>query len=146
MIVQHLLDLFGIDVVAAGYDQILAASDDLHIAVFVNQPQIAGDKEPVRAQFSGGFFGHLPIALENIRAAYLNNANLSLRQGLSGFGVANLELDTRQRRAHRAPASRSVIGVRRVHIGLRHPVAFQNAVTCAFFELLVGFRQQRRRA
>ncbi|MEI2776032.1 MAG: hypothetical protein V9G19_08685 [Tetrasphaera sp.] len=41
------LNLFGIDVVAAGDDQILAAPDDVDIAALVDTAQVAGDEEAV---------------------------------------------------------------------------------------------------
>ena len=111
LFVQHQLDFLGIDVVAARNDQILAPAHDADIAVGVDLAQIAGDEKPVVAQFGGGFLGHLPIALEHVRPAHLDHADLALRQGRAGVGVGDLQLDPRQRKAHGARAAFAVIGV-----------------------------------
>ena len=49
------LDLFRIDVEAAGDDEILAAPDDVDVAALVDLAEIAGDEEPVRAEFGGSY-------------------------------------------------------------------------------------------
>ena len=97
--VQQHLDLFGIDVVTAGDDQILGAADDGDIAVCVDLPQITGDEPAVGAQILGGFVGHLPVAGKDVRAAHLDHA------------IHQPQFHPRQRKADRAGPPRAVIGV-----------------------------------
>jgi hypothetical protein len=83
-VVDQAFDLFGIDVIAARDHQILVAPDDAQIAVIADLAQIAGDEEPVLAEFRGGLFRHLPIALKDVGAAHLDGADLALRQRRAG--------------------------------------------------------------
>ena len=143
-IVDQALDLFRIDVEAAGDDQVLFTTDDGDIAVGVDHRHVAGDEPAVRAQLFRRFLGHLPIALEHVRPAHLQHADLT-RRHLFAF-VHHPRLDPRQGKADGAGAALAVIGVRGAHVGFGHAVAFEDAVACSRLPLFVGFYQQRRRA
>ena len=143
--IQQQLQLFGVDVVAARDDQILAAPHDCYIAVRVLHPQIASDEKPVCTQLLCCFLGHVPIALKHIRPAYLNNACLASRQ-FRAIGITDAQLNIRQRQANGACPPRALIGVGGVHVGFRHAIAFQNPVAGPRLEGRMGISQQRRRA
>jgi hypothetical protein len=54
---RHVLDLLGIDVVAAGDDQVLRAADDGEVAVLAHRAEVAGDEPAVRAELGAVFSG-----------------------------------------------------------------------------------------
>ena len=136
-------DLLWVDVEAACDDQILAASDDLDIAVVVDAPQIAGDEKPVLAQFLAGLFGHLPIAVEQVGAAHFQNAYLALGQGGPSLRVTDFQFDAGQRKADGTSAPVAVVGVGGVHIGFSHAVALEDGMAGCLLPLDMGFGQQR---
>ena len=144
--VEEGLDLLGVDVVAAGDDQVLVAPDDVDMAVGVDPAQVAGDEEAVGAEFRRRPVRHPPVAQEDVRAAHLDLADLALRQGLAGVGVGDAQRHAGQRRADRAGAPLAVIGVGGVHAGLGHAVALQDGVAGARLEAGVGLGLQRRAA
>ena len=74
----------------------------------------------------------------------MQHADLAPGQFGTGFGVADPQLHPRQGQAHGARPPVTLIGVRGVHRGFRHPVAFEDPVPRARLEGLVGFCQQRR--
>ncbi len=135
----------GIDIEAAGNHQILAPPHDRDIAIRVDDAEITGDEEAVGAEFGFGLFRHAPIAFEDIGAAHFDHADLSLRQGAAGFGIGDADLDPRQRQTHRSGNTRAVIGIRRVHVGFGHAVAFEDGVAGARLPVAMGLAQKRRR-
>ena len=143
LFIEHQLDLLGVDIIAAGNDQILVSADDMNIAVFIHQPEIAGDEKPILPQFGGSFLGHLPVAFKHIGPADFDLAHLPLRQHLSGAGIGDLQLDIRQRQPNRASLARTIVWVGSVHVGFGHAVALQNTMPGARFKLVMGFSQQR---
>ena len=77
--VEEQFNFLGIDIVPARDNQILAAPNDLNLAIPVDEGQITRDKEPVLAQFFAGLFGHVPVALKDVGSAHFEYANLALR-------------------------------------------------------------------
>ena len=146
LLVQHQLDFLRVDVIAPRDDQILLAANDADVTVSADLTDISGDEEPVFAQFLAGFLGHFPIAFEHVGAAHLDHAGFALRHLFARIGIGDLHLHPWQREAHCARAALAVIGVRGVHIGLGHAVAFQDPVASARLELLMRFCQKRRGA
>src|SRR5229473_5881894 len=73
--VDFALDFLRIHIEAAGYHEILAAAEDMYIALAVDLAEIAGDEEAVVAEFGFGLFGHPPIALEDVGAFHLDHAD-----------------------------------------------------------------------
>src|SRR5690606_4301442 len=63
--IDDLLDLDRVHIVAAGDDEVLVAPDDVHIAIGIDAPQVAGDEETV-TEIAGLAFGHAPVPLEYI--------------------------------------------------------------------------------
>ncbi len=143
-VINQALDLLGVDIKATGDDQILLSPDNGDIAVGVDPCHVTRDEPAVRLQFLGCLFWHLPIALKHIRAAHFQHADFA------GWHLGPVfhhpRLHARQRKAHGACATLSLVGVRRAHIGFGHPVAFENTVTCPHLPLFVGIDQQGGRA
>ena len=140
------LDLLRIDVEAAGDDQVLGAPDDRDVAARVDPSEIAGDEETVGAELGRGLVGHPPIALEDVRAADLDHAELAVGQWSAGLGIGDADLDPRQGKADRAGDAVAVIGVGGVHVGLGHAVALEDGVTGAVPEFPVRLGERQRRA
>src|SRR3546814_7849205 len=69
----------GIDVEAAGDNQVFFASYDRDISSLID-PAHVSRHEITLAKFGGGLFGHAPIAFEHIGAPYLDNPDLARRQ------------------------------------------------------------------
>ena len=142
--IQDQLDLLRVDVVATGNDQVLVAPDDMDIAVCVDHPEITGDEEAVLPQFGSGLLRHLPIPLEDVRAAHLDLANRFGRQRVARRGVRNLQFHARERETDRPGAAFAFIRVGGIHVGFGHAVSLQDPVTGPFLELPVRFGKQRR--
>ncbi|ESX22226.1 hypothetical protein X766_01885 [Mesorhizobium sp. LSJC255A00] len=140
------LDLLGIDVVAAGDNEILAAADDVDVAVRVDDAEVAGDEEAVLAKLRLGFFRRAPIAGKDIRTFDLDNADFTLAKRIAAVRVGDAQRNAGQREADRAGPTLALIGVRRVHVGLGHAVALENGVAGALAPGVVRFGEQRRRA
>src|ERR1019366_7339870 len=100
-IIDQALDLLGINIETTADDQVLVAPDDADIALRIHGSQIAGDEKTVGAEFGFRLVRHPPIALEHIGTAYLDRADLALRQ--RGAVLArNAQLHAGQRQADRA--------------------------------------------
>ena len=148
-IVDVALDLGRIHVVAATDDQVLAASDDGHIAIRVDAADVAGLEEAVGGEFLAGLLRHVPVALEHVGPAHLDAADLALRarpRPASSCTRSSTPGKRKTDRAAAALAARRVAGVGRQHRRLRHAVALQNGVAGALLPLREGVEQQRRRA
>ncbi len=65
---------------------------------------------------------------------------------LAGFGIGDAHGDAGQRMADRAGHPVAVIGVRGVHVGFGHAVAFEHGVTGARGPFAMGVGEQRRGA
>src|SRR5215470_7648755 len=61
-------DFLGVDVEAAGDHEILAAADDMDVALAVDLAEVAGDEESVAAEFGFCFFRHAPVTPEHVGA------------------------------------------------------------------------------
>ena len=103
--------LFRIDIEAARNDQILAASDNVDIALCIDLAEIARDEKPVGAEFGSGFFRHPPIALEHVRAFDLEHPDLVNTEMLACVGIGHPHRNPRQRKADRARHPVSLIGI-----------------------------------
>src|SRR6056297_318883 len=144
--VQNQFDLLGVDVVAAGNDQVLVASDNPEVAVCVERAEITGDEEAVLTELGRRLFRHFPVALEDVRAPDLDLPDVARRKGPAGGRVRHPDLYAWQWRADRACPPFAVVGVRGVHAGLGHAVAFEDAVAGPGREFLVRIGQKRRAA
>ena len=100
-------------------------------------------KKPSGAKFLRGLLRHVPIALEDVAAAHLDDADLALRDCLAGLGIGDAQLDARQRKTDGAGAALAVIGVRRIHVGLGHAVALEDLLAGAGLEFDMGLGEQR---
>src|SRR3712207_7882446 len=79
---EHLLDLPGVDVVAAGDDQLLFPAAYSEVPVLPYGPQIAGP-EPARVvEALGGGLRTVPVAREDVHAPDLDLADLPGQQRL----------------------------------------------------------------
>jgi hypothetical protein len=120
------LDLLGIHVVAAGDDQVLAASDDRQIAIGIPFADVAGAEPSVVGEFLARLLGHAPVPGEHVRAAHLDCTDLAGRAWQAVFGD-DPHVDTRQRQPDGACDPVAVVGIGREHHGLAHAVALENA-------------------
>src|ERR1700682_6824127 len=78
-------DFLRIHIEAAGDHEILAAAENVHVAVTVDLAEIAGDEEAVVAEFGLGLFRHPPVTPEDVRALDLDHPDGFGRQYFSGF-------------------------------------------------------------
>jgi hypothetical protein len=92
----EILDLVGIDVLAVGVDDdVLAAPDDVEVALFVEAAEVAGVEPAIADGVRGGLFV-LPVPRHHVLAAGDDLADARV------VGVGDLDLDASQRLAHRA--------------------------------------------
>src|SRR5262249_30226120 len=83
------LDFLRIDVEAAGDHEVLAAAEDMDVALVVDLAEVAGDEEAIGPEFRLGLLRHAPVALEYVRALDLDHADLVARQLLAGLGLGD---------------------------------------------------------
>ena len=133
--VNGVLDFLWIDVVAASDYQILAASDDVDIALRVNLAEVSSDEPAAFAKFGCGLFGVAPISGEYIRPAHLDCANVAQ-------DVADPHLHAGKWQADSARNPRAVIRVARVNAGFSHAVSFEDRVAGKRLKLAVRFGEQ----
>ena len=57
LIIEHQLNFPRIDILAAGNNQILVATQDIQVLIFVYPPKITGDKNPVSRNSAAVFSG-----------------------------------------------------------------------------------------
>ena len=118
----------------------------MHIAALVDLAEIAGDEEAVRPELRRRLLGHAPVPLEDVGALDLDHADLALGHRRARIGIADAGQDAGQGHAHGASDPVALIGVRGVHVGFGHAVAFENRMAGACPPFPVGFGQQGRRA
>src|SRR3546814_13560842 len=75
---DRILHFGGIDVEAAGDNQVFFASYDRDISSLIDPAHVSRN-EITLAKFGGGLFGHAPIAFEHIGAPYLDKPDLARR-------------------------------------------------------------------
>src|SRR3954470_2704652 len=93
--VEELLDLTGIDVLAAADDHVLDPPDDIDVAVVGHHCLVAG-VHPARAvDRVGGPFGVFPVAEHHAVAAGLELSGRAARQCAAGVGVGDADLYVR---------------------------------------------------
>src|SRR5207248_11699920 len=112
------LDFLRVDVEAAGDHQILAAAENVHIALVVDLAEIAGDEKAVVAEFGLGLLRHPPITLEYVRALDLDHPDGVVRNLLAGLGIGDAYGHAGQGMADRAGYALAYLGVRRSHVVL----------------------------
>ena len=145
VLVEHLLDLAGIDVVAAADDQVLLAIDDEEVAVLVDLREVTG-VEPAAAHRLGRRVGTLPVALHHVRALDDDLPHLALRDLLVVL-VEDLHLDVADRRADRAGLALAVGVVEGCdRRGLAQPVPLQDLRAELSVERAQHLDRQRRAA
>src|SRR5205823_1425066 len=110
-----LFDLAGVDVVAAGDDQLAGAPGDGEVAVGAAPAEVAGVEPAISVERLGGRLGELPVALEDVRSPHLDLAGLFVVDGLAGGDVDDARLLAGERLAHGAGAALAIVGVGQVH-------------------------------
>lgn len=85
--IEELLDLAGIDVLAAANDHILDATRDAVVALFILDAQVATVKEAILVDYLGGGLGVVVIALHRIVAAVAHLALYANGAFLACLGV-----------------------------------------------------------
>src|SRR5690606_41246191 len=119
--VDKALNLFWVDVIAAGDDEVLGAADDAVIAILIAAGHIAGDKKAIGAEFFRRFLRHPPVALEDVGPPDPKYADFAVRHHAACvIDDARLVIEGK---ADRAGFAKSVIGVGGDHAGFRHAVA-----------------------
>ena len=103
-------------------------------------------KKPSSRNSSAGLLRHPPVALEDVRSAHFENADLAVGDRVPPLLVDHAQLDIRKREADRAGAPLAVVGVRGVHVRFGHAVAFENAMAGPLLEGDMRFGKQRRAA
>src|SRR5262245_29402163 len=101
---QKLLDLAGIDVLAAAYDHVLDAPDDVAIAFRVDGGEVAGVHPALAVDGFGGLLLVVPIAQHHRIAARAEFAGLAARNR-GAFGVDDLDLEVRLHAPHGGDAA-----------------------------------------
>jgi hypothetical protein len=125
VLVEHLLDLPGVDVVAAPDDQVLLAVHDVEIALGVDPAHVAA-VEPAVADRLGGGLGPLPVALHHVRPLDHDLAHIA-RRDLEIRVVHDAHPHPADRRADRAGLALPVGVVERGdRRGLRQPVPLEH--------------------
>ena len=140
---EQVLHLLGVDVVAAGDDDVLRASDDGDAPLGVHEAHVPGAEETVRAELLRGLLRHAPVAGKDVRAADLDLADGA---GCERFAVLRRDarLYARQGESHGPRHALAVERVRGVHQRLRHAVTLQDAVAGAGLEGVEGLFRERR--
>ena len=93
-VVDQFLDLLRIDVEAARDDEILGTADQMHIAVGIDHCDVACPEPAAICKLGRRFFGHPPIAGEDVGATHLETANLA-GCARHAFLVRHAQLDIR---------------------------------------------------
>src|SRR3954463_13388377 len=83
------LDFLRIDVETAGDDEILAAAEDVDVALVVDLAEVAGDEKTVVAKFRLGLLRHAPVSPEHVRALDLDHADRIRRKLLAALGIGD---------------------------------------------------------
>ena len=139
--IDPLLDFLGIDVEAAGDDQVLRAADDADVAVREDLAHVAGAEPAVGRELLACLLGHPPIAAEDVRPLDLDAAD-ALRRDRCVVVADDAHRHAGQRRTDGAGDPLAGERVRRVHPGLRHAVALEDRVPRA----PLGIRRRCRAA
>src|SRR5437899_9392400 len=128
LLFQELLDLAGIDVEAAGDDQVALAALQRVVAILRTYCHVAGAEITV-----GEAFFASPIAGGDVRTADVQLA------------VDQLDRHTWQREAYRPGAALSDVWIGGIHERLGHAVALQDHMSEKRLELFQNLRRQRGR-
>src|SRR3990172_2606003 len=67
-------DLFRVDVVSAGDDQVAVATDNAHVPARIDLPDVTGTKETIGGELGAGLRGHAPVAAEHAGTTHLDGA------------------------------------------------------------------------
>src|SRR2546425_9394154 len=95
MLIQYFLNVAWIDIIGARKNQVFFAINDSKEAIFVHTRQVAC-VQPAIPQGLNGLFGHLPIALHDLRPADQQFADFSGRYDFSRLYINNTRLGARQ--------------------------------------------------
>ena len=98
--VDEVLNLLGVDVLAAADNHILDAAGDFEVALGRAAGQIAGVEPAVLIDGGGCGLGHFVVALHDVVALGAELAVHLVGQILAGLRVHNLALDAEQGPAH----------------------------------------------
>src|ERR1700722_1946487 len=86
---DHRLDVGGINVLAAGYDHIALAIDEMNEAVGVAARHVP-DRTIIAAERLASFFRQLPISVKNVRIAGVKLADLAIGNFVA-IGIEKLD-------------------------------------------------------
>ena len=103
--VEELLDLAGIDVLAAANDHVLEATGDLVVALVIDGGEVAGVEPAVGVDGVGGGVGHVVVAQHHHAAAGLEFALFAGAHFEVGVGVDQADLHVGQHLAHGGDAA-----------------------------------------
>src|SRR5579871_2574438 len=117
---ENLLDLAGIDVVAAGNDQLPRPTRDREVPVVTPPAQIAGVEPAVAVERLGRRVWPAPIALEHVWATHLDLAYAFVLDRRSGPGVDDPGFLPGKRLADGSRSSLADERIGEVHAGLGH--------------------------
>ena len=115
MALQHLLDLAGIDVLAAAHEHVVGAADEVEEAVLVAAEHVAGAVVAVRRHRLGRDLGQLVIVRHQRAALHLQHALVVVLDDLAVAHQAQLDLGMRV--AGRQLGLRDALGMRAEHHG-----------------------------
>ncbi len=93
---EHALDLDRVDVVAAAYVHLLAATDEAQAAAVVDPAEVAGADEAVGSERGPRLLGVAPVARHHCGGAQADLADL-VRGDVAALRVADCEIDARVR-------------------------------------------------
>ena len=127
MLVEDVLDLGGIDVLAAGDDHVLRPAHDPVVALLVAGGHVAGQQPPV-GERGLGRLEIAPVAGEDVRAPDDELALGDALEQLSGLGIAQRDVDVWIRLAGEPALAGGVLGRQAEHVRRRlgQPVALND--------------------
>src|SRR5579875_497074 len=145
MAIEHLFNVTRVDVESTANNQVFFALDDVQVAVFIEAAHIAG-MQPAIAQGRLCLFGHVVVALHDIRPARDDLAHLAGGNGLI-IVIHDAYLNTIDRLAHGTRLAQhiyTVAGEDGTRLG--QPVTFQDAAAIFLLEGLQNSQGQWGRA
>ena len=126
MLSEHRLDLAGVDIEAAGEDQIGAAAQESVEALFISCGEVAGAHPPILEGGCGGL-GAFVVAGEDARTAEPDLAC-----------VIESGLDVWEGQSDRSGHTRPLVGIGEHDTDLGHPIALEDLVSKAVAEAAPG--------
>ena len=143
VLLQHLLDLFRVDVEPARDDQVATTSVQREDAVGASGREIPGAKVAVDKGGAGRLLV-VPVPAEHGGTLHVQLPDLVGAHG-AAVGIEHARRDARQRHTDRAGAAIADVGIAEGHQRLAHAVAFEHRVAEPHAERVEHLRRQRGR-